>query len=59
MMMEVAKLVSDSPCSSVLLSEVVVLSTDWVLVGIHAGISVSRLGVTWKRPTMTTAGWIS
>lgn len=57
----VLRLVSDSPCSSVVLS-------DWLLVegtkpgggvggrGVHAvGVAWTVLGVTWKRPTVRAA----
>lgn len=56
-MKEVARLASDSPCSSVLLS-------DWLLpfsAGLGAagagasGKGMSMLGVTWNRPTVTDA----
>lgn len=56
MVREVPRLVSDSPCSSVLLS-------DWLLppsAGCGAaGGGMSMLGVTWNLPTVTGADWTS
>lgn len=57
MVREVARLVSDSTCSSVLLSdEVLLLSAAATDTG---GVRMSKLGVTWNLPTVTEAGWTS
>lgn len=59
MVREVARLVSDSPCSSVLLSDgVLPLSAGWEAAG-TAGAGMSMLGVTWNLPTVTGADWTS
>lgn len=63
-MREVPRLVSDSPCSSVLLSVgVLPLSAGCDAAGTApsgtAGTGISMLGVTWKRPTVIGADWTS
>lgn len=60
-MREVARLVSDSPCSSVLLSEgLLPLSAGCGAAGSgRAGAGMSMLGVTWNLPTVTGANWTS
>lgn len=60
MVREVPRLVSDPPCSSVLLSVgVLPLSAGCGAAGMTptgaAGSVISLLGVTWKRPTVTEA----
>lgn len=58
MVREVARLVSDSTCSSVLLSDgVLSLSTATADTTGAGGARVSMLGVTWNLPTVTGAGW--
>lgn len=64
MVSEVPRLVSDSPCSSVLLCDgVLLLSAGKGAAGTAsactAGIGMSMLGVTWNRPTVTGADWTS
>lgn len=55
MVREVPRLASDSPCSSVLLSDwVLLLSAGFGAAG-AAGKGISVLGVTWNRPTVTGA----
>lgn len=57
-MSEVPRLVSDSPCSSVLLSDgVLPLSAGCGAAGttMATGAGMSMLGVTWNRPTVTGA----
>lgn len=59
-MREVARLVSDSTCSSVLLSDgVLLLSAAAVDATDTGGVRMSKLGVTWNLPTVTGAGWTS
>lgn len=61
-MREVARLVSDPPCSSVLLSVgVLPLSAGCVAAagGGGGGAGMSMLGVTWNLPTVTGADWTS
>ena len=60
-MREVARLVSDSPCSSVLLSDALLqLSAGCGAAGSgRAGAGMSMLGVTWNLPTVTGADWTS
>lgn len=58
MVREVARLVSDSTCSSVLLSDgVPLLSAAGVDTTGAGGATMSKLGVTWNLPTVTGAGW--
>jgi len=64
MVREVARLVSDSPCSSVLLSDgVLPLSACCAAAGMapagSAAAGMGMLGVTWNRPTVTGAEWTS
>lgn len=65
MVREVARLVSDSTCSSVLLSDgSLPLSAGSGAAGTAAGTDrtgagMSMLGVTWNRPTVTGADWTS
>lgn len=65
MVREVPRLVSDSPCSSVLLSDgvLLLLTAGCRAAGTadtgNAGAGMSMLGVTWNRPTVTDAGWTS
>lgn len=60
MVREVARLVSDSTCSSVLLSdEVLLLSAAAADATDTGGVRMSKLGVTWNLPTVTEAGWTS
>lgn len=58
MVREVARLVSDSTCSSVLLSDgVPLLSAAAADTTGAGGPMMSMLGVTWNLPTVTGAGW--
>lgn len=58
MVREVARLVSDSTCSSVLLSDgVPLLSAAAADTTGAGGARMSMLGVTWNLPTVTGAGW--
>lgn len=58
MVREVARLVSDSTCSSVLLSDGVPLLSAAAADRTGAGGAMtSMLGVTWNLPTVTGAGW--
>lgn len=59
MVMEVARLVSDSACSSVLLSDGLLLSAEAGDAAGTGGARMSKLGVTWNLPTVTEAGWSS
>lgn len=64
MVREVARLVSDSICSSVLLSDgVLPLSASCWAAGTlttgTGGTGMSMLGVTWNLPTVTGAEWTS
>lgn len=64
MVREVPMLVSDSPCSSVLLSDwVLPPSAGWGAGGgaafVAAGAGMSMLGDTLNRPTVMGAGWTS
>lgn len=63
-MREVPRLVSDSPCSSVLLSVgVLPPSSGCSAAGTAptgtAGTGIPILGVTWNRPTVTGVDWTS
>lgn len=66
MVREVPMLVSDSPCSSVLLSDDVLLLSAGAGAGAAgaapagaAGTGMCILGVTWNRPTVIGADWTS
>lgn len=66
MVREVPRLVSDSPCSSVLLSDGVLSLSAGAGAGAAGavftgtvGTGMCMLGVTWNRPTVTGADWTS